>query len=182
MALGLLLALVALAHDDARTEALAGSNAPTSVLKRQALVEVEHLDYEGRRQRGTLVVDASLAKEVREIFAELLDQGFRIEKVRSASAYRWDDLASMKDNNTSGFNYRKVEGTRRLSNHASGRAIDINPMQNPHIGHDRTGAVYDREAPGTLAKGSAAVRAFEKRGWTWGGKWRRPDHMHFEKP
>ncbi len=182
MALGLLLALVALAHNDARTEALAGSTAPASVLKRQAIVEVEHLDFDGRRQRGMLVVDATLAKEVREIFAELLDQGFRIAKVRSASAYRWDDLASMKDNNSSGFNYRRVDGTRRLSKHAAGRAIDINPMQNPHVGNDRTGAVYDPKALGALTRGSAAVRAFEKRGWTWGGTWRRPDHMHFEKP
>jgi len=31
-------------------------------------------------------------------------------------------------NNTSGFNYRKITGTDKLSTHSFGRAIDINPV------------------------------------------------------
>jgi hypothetical protein len=74
---------------------------------------------------------------------------------------------------------------------ASGRAIDINTVQNPYI--SGSGAVYpsngapyvDRTltTPGMIHAGDATERAFTTRGWTWGGSWDTPiDYQHFEKP
>jgi hypothetical protein len=45
--------------------------------------------------------------------------------------YSGDDDRSMAANNTSAFNCRKVAGTSKWSEHAYGRAIDVNPVQNP---------------------------------------------------
>jgi hypothetical protein len=73
----------------------------------------------------------------------------------------------------------------RWSQHAFGRAIDLNPLLNPYI--DRTGAFQPKNAapyldrnrtdPGLLHAGDAAVRAFTDRGWRWGGDWRTPKHF-----
>ncbi len=39
----------------------------------------------------------------------------------------------MAANNTSGFNYRNATARATLSNHAYGRAIDLNPFTNPYV-------------------------------------------------
>jgi peptidoglycan LD-endopeptidase CwlK len=92
----------------------------------------------------------------------------------------------MLDNNTSGFNYRKVKGTAVLSTHSKGRAVDINPLLNPQIKNGKTipsSSVYKPEAPGTLTRKSPLVEEFLKKGWNWGGRWRSTkDYQHFEKP
>jgi len=65
-------------------------------------------------------------------------------------------------------------GKSKLSYHSWGRAIDINPVQNPYIRGEVVlppGAVRDAERPGTLLADGAVVAAFESRGWTWGGRW-----------
>lgn len=164
-------------------EALAGSTAPRAVLARQALVEVTYHGFDGRTHRGQVVVDRALANEVRAIFRELERARFPIARAIPAVEYDWDDLRSMRANATSGFNHRLVAGSRVRSAHARGRAVDLNPIQNPHLGRDRLGLTYDPMRPGTIAKGSVVVRAFKARGWRWGGDWRRSkDTMHFEKP
>jgi hypothetical protein len=100
------------------------------------------------------------------------------------------DESSMKDDNTSAFNCRDIPGTGRWSQHAFGRAIDLNPLLNPSI--DRTGAFQPKDAapyldrnrtdPAVLHAGDAAVRVFTDRGWRWGGDWRAPlDYQHFER-
>ncbi len=90
----------------------------------------------------------------------------------------------MAANNTSGFNYRHVPGHNSLSNHAFGRAIDINPVQNPYMQNGLAtppGAVYRPGQPGTITDGPI-VQAFERRGWHWGGRWRfQTDWQHFDK-
>ena len=92
----------------------------------------------------------------------------------------------MAANNTSAFNYRTIAGTVRLSNHASGRAIDINPRQNPYIKGQVVqppGAKYEPNAEGTLTEEHPVVRAFLKLGWAWGGHWTTTqDYQHLEKP
>jgi hypothetical protein len=100
--------------------------------------------------------------------------------------YDWSDDASMAANNSSAFNYRLAVGKTRLSQHSFGRAIDINPMQNPYIKGDvilPPGSVYDATVSGTLLPEGPVVTAFEKRGWVWGGRWTSLlDWHHFEKP
>jgi hypothetical protein len=131
------------------------------------------------------VVHRSIVDEVDAIFRELLEQRFPIFQITPVVAFDWDDDASMAANNTSAFNYRTIAGTNRLSTHASGRAIDINPLQNPYTQLNGVvvppGARYDLSEPGTVTPDIAQV--FTAYGWRWGGHWRpRRDWQHFEKP
>ncbi len=156
-----------------------------------SLVQVTHLGFDDRQHQGDLVVHASLADEVVAIFADLLAAECPIERVRLIDRYGGDDEASMADNNTSAFNCRLSTGSSsRYSVHSSGRAIDINPVQNPYVRGEvvlpPAGRAYlDRTLPakGKLLPGDACQGAFARRGWTWGGDWKSlRDYQHFEKP
>jgi hypothetical protein len=154
-------------------------------------VEVNYIGFDGQTHRGDVVVHEDLASEVVAIFDQLLQLRYPIEKIRTAETYPGaDDELSMEDNNTSAFNCRDIPGTGRWSQHAFGRAIDLNPLLNPSI--DRTGAFQPKDAapyldrnrtdPAVLHAGDAAVRVFTDRGWRWGGYWRAPlDYQHFER-
>ena len=100
--------------------------------------------------------------------------------------YGWSDEASMAADNTSAFNYRLIAGTDRLSRHATGRALDINPRRNPAVYPDGriapAGAVYRPGSPGTFTGEHPVVLAFRERGWRWGGDFTHlQDYHHFEK-
>jgi hypothetical protein len=166
-------------------EALAGKEIPEDIRKTLALVEIPYLSFERLDLKGYLVLHRALAEEVREIFALLRGRSFPIEKMRPIAAYGWDDDASMADNNTSAFNYRPIAGMARLSNHAYGRALDINPRLNPYVrAADGVtlppGARYEPIARGTITPSIAEL--FKSRGWKWGGDWEsHKDWQHFEK-
>jgi hypothetical protein len=92
----------------------------------------------------------------------------------------------MADNNTSAFNYRTIAGTKTLSRHARGLAIDINPFLNPVIYPNGqvapASAVYETSRSGTLCENHPVVREFIKRGWQWGGNFADlKDYHHFDK-
>jgi len=165
-------------------EALAGKEIPDEIRKSLTLVSVPYFSFGGEVCEGQLVVHTEVAEEVQEIFKKLFEMQFPIEQVTPVVAYAWDDDASMADNNTSAFNYRPIYGTNRLSNHSYGRAIDINPIQNPYHWRDEIvmppGAQYDPTKPGTITPEIASV--FKSYGWQWGGDWeKRKDWQHFEK-
>lgn len=161
---------------------------PRHIVSRMRLIEVEYLGFDGLTRRGQIVVDSSLASEVKQIFRELRSIGYPIKKIVPVSRYGWDDEKSMADNNTSGFNYRgqvTPKGKSRvLSKHAFGRAIDLNPLLNPYVSKSgESTSTYHPLRRGTLTRDSAAVKAFTKRGWKWGGNWTgSKDYQHFEKP
>jgi hypothetical protein len=155
-----------------------------------AYLRLSHYGYDGAVHEGELVVHKALATEVLAVFKTLFAQRFPIEKMRLIDAYQGDDDRSMADNNTSGFNCRPVAGKPDVySKHSYGRAIDVNPLTNPML---VSGKVFPpagarqasrrRSAPGILREGDRAVRAFTRRGWTWGGDWvSMKDYQHFEK-
>jgi len=154
-------------------------------------VQINYIGLDGQIRRGELIVHEDLVAEVIEIFEQLRQLRYPIEKMRTVDHYpRADDELSMEDNNTSAFNCRDIPGTGRWSLHAYGRAIDVNPLLNPYIDH--TGAFQPKNAapyldrnltdPGLLHDGDAAVRVFTDHGWRWGGYWRTPkDYQHFER-
>ncbi|MFM8439346.1 MAG: M15 family metallopeptidase [Candidatus Kapaibacterium sp.] len=164
-------------------EALDGRSFPHGVCDSQTVVDVRYLSMDGTRHRGQIVVHASLADDVRDIFRDLDSAGFPVYSVIPIVRFGWSDDASIARNNTSGFNYRTVAGTNRLSLHAHGRAIDLNPFLNPYLTPGkRPLRPYDPRSPGTIVRGDAAYTAFMKRGWTWGGDWKNEkDYQHFEK-
>lgn len=148
---------------------------------------VSYVDFNGLVQEGELIVAEAVAADVVEIFRDLFEAAFPIERMQLVSDFGADDLESMLANNTSGFNCRFIEGTQRWSEHAYGQAIDVNPLINPwvkgSIVSPAAGAEFaDRtvEHKGGFYKGSAAVAAFESVGWVWGGTWRSSkDYQHF---
>jgi peptidoglycan LD-endopeptidase CwlK len=167
-------------------EAVEGLTFPDEIRAVLALVNVQYISFDGLVHQGQVVIHRELAPDVREVFAALLQLRFPIARVVPIVAYGWDDDASMLANNSSGFNYRVIMNTDRLSNHSFGCALDINPLQNPYFARNNrvypAGAIYDPAAPGTLTRNSLAVSLLKSRGWEWGGDWTSPiDYQHFQK-
>src|SRR5258706_11956652 len=165
---------------------------PKEIRERQKGVKLKYYSADEKIHQGQLVIDTALKDDIKKVFALALRERFPIYSVipisdkRFRKDSRWDDELSMEANNTSAFNYREITGGGRLSNHASGRAIDINPFQNPYIKNDIVlprGAKYDPSIAGTFTSDHPIVRAFLQLGWVWGGNWTSPkDYQHFEKP
>lgn len=168
-------------------EAIHGTKAPGHVIRELCLVDVLYYSFDGKLHQGQLIVHQSVRQEVEEIFALMRSERFPVARAVPIVRYGWSDNASMAANNTSAFNYRRVSGTRRLSRHATGHAVDINPVQNPVIYQSGRispkDAVYQPGAAGTLSEDSSVVRAFIDRGWRWGGQFSTMmDRHHFQKP
>lgn len=152
---------------------------------------VTHLGFDGQAHHGELVVNADVADDVVDVFSALYAERFPIERMLLIDDYAGNDNLSMADNNSSGFNCRRVDDTSSWSDHAYGRAIDINPVQNPYVvGTDvRPPAAKpflsaDRSegaAPqaGVIQDGDVVLREFERIGWEWGGLYPEPDYQHF---
>lgn len=151
-------------------------------------LRLTYYDFNGNTNVGEMIVDKRVAAEVVDIFKELYDKKYPIEKIRLIDEYDAIDNASMVDNNSSAFCYRTIAGTDKISNHSLGLAIDINPLQNPHVIGNSTNpkeafAFSDRSLndKGMIKEGDDCYNAFVKRGWSWGGHWSNPDYQHFEK-
>jgi hypothetical protein len=133
-----------------------------------------------------MVVHADAVEAVRQIFAWGYGARFPIERMRLIDDYGGDDDRSMAANNTSGFNCRHVGGTTTWSEHAYGRAIDVNPVQNPWVSGTRVeppaGAAHlDRTRPdlGLIREGDPFIAGVDAAGWGWGGRWRSvKDYQH----
>lgn len=162
--------------------------APREVLGRQRILEVTYYSSDGKLHKGQIVVDVDLVAEVKGAFDLIRKTKFPIHSVIPFIDRRFmsEDVRAASLNNSSGFNYRTIAKTNRLSNHAFGRAIDINPAINPLIQGDYRqpkGAEYDPKVPGTIVAEGELVAYFKEKGWGWGGDWTdRKDYMHFEKP
>ncbi len=104
-------------------------------------------------------------------------------------AYRGSDFDSIEADNTSAFNCRSATGSTHWSEHAYGRAIDLDPIENPYVSGGRTSHPASRryvnralagKAPGVISDGGVVTRAFARIGWGWGGRWQGArDYQHF---
>jgi peptidoglycan LD-endopeptidase CwlK len=166
-------------------DALKGREIPASNIRNLRIVNVEYYSFDRMLHRGQIVIHKDLAADIVEIFKLIKEKKFPIKKAIPIVKYNWSDEASMKDNNTSAFNYRMISGTRTFSVHSLGRAIDINPFQNPQYKNGKVlpeGANYNKYAKGTITANSWLSHEFIKRGWRWGGNWKfTQDYQHFEK-
>ncbi|MCR5418897.1 MAG: M15 family metallopeptidase [Lachnospiraceae bacterium] len=157
-------------------------------------LQVLYVDYEKNTRTGELICNKKIADDLLEIFSELYDAGYEICRIRLIDEYGGDDDASCADDNTSCFNYRVVQGTTHLSNHAKGLAIDINPFYNPYVtypdGKERISPpgsepYADRSSigPHMIDENDLCYRLFTEHGFKWGGHWKSlKDYQHFEKP
>ena len=152
------------------------------------LVTVRHWGFDGRARDGELVVHARDADVLVAVFERLFVERFAIEQIRLVDDFGGDDNRSMAANNTSAFNCRRATGSSRWSEHAFGRAVDINPVQNPFV--TASGAVLppngtphsrrDAATPGLITSDGPVVAAFRAVGWGWGGDWSPgKDYQHF---
>jgi len=156
-------------------------------------VVVSHWGFDDRVHQGCLIVHEKVADEVVEIFNEIFDGGFPIEKMTLVDNYQGVDEVSAQDNNSYSFCSREITGMKgTFSKHSYGLAIDLNPLYNPYQRGDllvpqTAGAYLDRSivGKGTINPSTACYQAFVKRGWDWGGSWGATrgygDYHHFEK-
>lgn len=156
-------------------------------------VRVLYYDFSGDVQSGELICHKAIAQDLVEIFYKLYEADYPIERICLVDEYQGDDESSMQDNNTSCFNYRALP-SGKLSNHAYGLAIDLNPFYNPYVTTRKDGATNIAPAGSEpyadraqdfahkIDKEDLAYRLFTEHGFTWGGSWRSSkDYQHFEK-
>jgi hypothetical protein len=151
-------------------------------------IDASHWGFDGAVHEGRIVVAESLVDDVTGVLRELFDARYPIERMEPVDMYGGDDLASVAANNTSAFNCRLATGsTSSWSEHAYGRAIDLNPLVNPYVVGDdvipeasRPYLDRTRTDQGMIHEGDPAVLAFKSRGWVWGGHWKTSkDYQHF---
>lgn len=153
-----------------------------------ALLRMNHWGFDGEVHRGEMIVAADVADDALAVFAAIFAARFPIERMARIDAFDADDEASMAANNASAFCFRESLAGH-LSEHALGRAIDINPVQNPMV---LRGVVYppagreyldrQRVRPGMIVRPGPVVAAFDAIGWDWGGDWTSyPDYHHFQR-
>ena len=157
-------------------------------------LHVLHKTLDGSTREGELVVNVHIAEDVLDIFRELYEAGYPIEKIKLVDEYDADDERSMEDNNTSCFNFRFVPRTTTVSKHGRGLAIDVNPFYNPYITtvdgalsvEPKGAEAYaDRSGdfPYRIDENDTAYRIFTAHGFVWGGAWKNSkDYQHFEIP
>lgn len=157
-------------------------------LRHLRVVRATHRGFDGRDRVGTLVVHRDVASTMLGVLRQLYADGFPIRRMTPVDAFGGSDFRSIEADNTSAFNCRYVDGTTRWSEHAYGRAIDVNPIENPYVGssgttsHPRSVPYLERTPyrPGMAVEGGVLVRAFDGAGWGWGGRWRGThDYQHF---
>lgn len=143
-----------------------------------------------------MICHKDIADDLLDIFRKLFDVGYRIERIVLVDDYGADDDASMAANNSSCFNTRFIAGTRKLSKHGLGMAVDINPLYNPYVKtldgklrvwpESARAYAFDRDVrndiPFKICHDDLCFKLFVEHGFVWGGDWINvKDYQHFEK-
>jgi D-alanyl-D-alanine carboxypeptidase len=153
------------------------------------LIRMTYWGFDGRWHAGEMVVHRWYARPVVRVFRRLYEVRYPIRRMRLVDRYGADDRRSMAADNTSGFNCRWRAGICcRWSQHAYGRAIDVNPVENPFLWSGGVsppeGRAYldrSRHRPGMIHLRDPVWWAFHAIGWGWGGTWTGTDrdYQHF---
>jgi hypothetical protein len=110
--------------------------------------------------RGRVLVNRKVARDLKRVVADLKRLPAKYQKylVPIGGTFKW----------------RKIAGTNRLSVHSFGAAIDINVKYSAYWRWSKGKYRYQNRIPYEI------VKAFERHGFIWGGKWYHYDTMHFE--
>lgn len=188
---------------------------PDIALEDLRYIRALYYDFNGKVRSGEIVVNRSIAGDTLAVFRDLYKVKYQIRKMcliddyfpesktsggkgsapaantaASNTAATNADTASMNDDNTSGFNYRTVAGSGSISMHGYGRAIDINPLENPWCPggavyyNQRRSAEYANRAnrrPHMIYADSEVTKIFSRHGFRWLGSTATRDYQHFEK-
>ena len=159
-------------------------------LKNLAYIQVTHWNFQNEVKTGEIIYHKNLAREITEIFRELFEANYPIEKMVLIDDYNADDELSMSDNNSSAFCSRAITGKPGIfSKHSYGGTIDINPLINPYVKGEivlpKGAEKYlnrSLDIPGLIKEEDSCFQAFTRRGYSWGGHWTSlKDYQHFEK-
>lgn len=160
---------------------------------RLKIVDFSYYNFQQQVEHGgQIMIFDVLAESLMKIMQELFALKFPISKARLMNFYRGDDELAMEDNNSSGFNFRYIKGTKKISMHGLGMAVDINPLQNPFIVKDektQKTVIYPEGGKSFLDRSNVRSGMVEhivpllyKHGFKiWGGSWSSPiDYHHFQ--
>ena len=153
-----------------------------------------HWDYDQQIHLGEMICNAAIAHELVDIFRQLYQAHYPIQRMVLPDNYGADDERQMRANNTSCFCYRAISGTKHLSKHARGLAVDLNTLYNPYVIPHKDGrteiqpataaeyANRSKSFPYKIDHNDLAYRLFKTYGYKWGGDWQSlKDYQHFEK-
>lgn len=170
------------------------SNSCTTPRENLRYLRVLHYNKEGRLQRGEMVCNKAIAADLLDIFRKLYEAKYCIERMVLVDDYDAKDEASMTANNSSCFNFRFINGTKLISKHGQGMAVDINPLYNPCYNtkngfcEPAAGKPYaknrknKKKNPMLINKSDLCYKLFVQHGFKWGGDWLvKKDYQHFEK-
>ncbi|HHB93808.1 MAG TPA: M15 family peptidase [Campylobacterales bacterium] len=160
-------------------------------------LQLVYHDFNGKDRLGEMIVHKDIADDVIYIMEKLYNIGYPIRQMRLVSDFHANDWKSIDVDNTSAFNCRNVTGSKKKwSNHAYGKAIDINPIENPyiskkgHISHKASQKYRRRVHHGYRTSADKALilqndkitKIFKQYGFRWGGDWKyTKDYQHFDK-
>ena len=156
-------------------------------LGRLRYLRIAYRGFDGRVHSGEMIANRSAVGPLKQVFAGLYGDHFPLRRMRLVDDYGGSDYRSIEADNTSAFNCRRATGQTRWSQHAYGLAVDVNPIENPYVANGRTthpaSRPYlrrSRHRRGMAFAGGVLVRAFDRAGWGWGGRWSDPtDYQHF---
>ncbi|MCK5854377.1 MAG: M15 family metallopeptidase [Sulfurovaceae bacterium] len=158
-------------------------------------LKLTHINFEGEDMVGELIVHKDISDDMVSVLRELYAIGYPINQMKLVSDFKGNDWQSIEAGNTSAFNCRKATGSKKWSKHSYGRAIDINPIENPYVSrkgyishkasikYKKRRHIVDTPADkAVLLKNDEATLIFKKYGFSWGGDWRTvKDYQHFVK-
>ena len=191
--------------DDVYNRIINKSYVPNDFIKLEDLSYLKflHYDYEGKVRVGELIVNKRISDVVLSMLARLFEARYQVKSFKLVDDYFESDsddrnevdTRSIADNNSYAFFYRKIYGTDRLSNHSSGYAIDINPIENPYLPFRNGEYDYsnlseeekkylehrDDGRRHVIVHSDLAYQLFDESGFEWGGDWEKTkDYQHFE--
>lgn len=157
-------------------------------------LRLHYVDFEGEEMVGEMVCNRAIADDLLDIFRQLFESRYPIERIQLPDDFDADDERQMRANNTSCFCFRVIKGSTKLSAHAQGLAVDLNPLYNPCVKTRRDGTLFiqpstaapyvdrSRRFAHKIDRQDLAYRLFIQHGFSWGGAWRSSkDYQHFEK-
>ena len=147
---------------------------------RLRLLRVNYWGFDGYRYRGEMVLRNGVAQRAGAALRDMYNRKLPIRRMYREDRFGWsrrlhgaNDYASMRADNSSGFNCRTVvnkPGVR--SPHASGRAVDLNTWENPY--RSATGLVPDSWWAGHSdpriawrSSSHAVIRIWRSHGFRW---------------
>lgn len=172
-------------------------------LKDLSYIKFLHYDFNNNVKVGELIVNKIILDRIINILRELFNNKYQINSFILVDNYFDNenvdrnsiDLKSIKYDNSYSFFYRKIYKTNKLSNHAYGLAIDINPKENPYLpfvagksdfSNLTEEEIYylnnrDKNIPHVITHDDLLYKLFIENGFSWGGDWiDTKDYQHFE--